>query len=116
MEYFGGDLQQLPYPMHGKPSQVLHNGSGLFAGIAGEFSAGRYHSLAAQRVPSCLQVTARTEAGVVMAVEHESMPISAVQFHPESIMTLENSAGQQLINNVVGSIRRRQTLQEGGAS
>jgi anthranilate synthase len=116
VEYFGGDLQQLPYPMHGKPSQVLHNGSGLFAGIAGEFSAGRYHSLAAQRVPSCLQVTARTEAGVVMAVEHESMPISAVQFHPESIMTLENSAGQQLINNVVGSIRRRQTLQEGGAS
>lgn len=104
VEYFGGALQQLAYPMHGKPSLISHTGSVMFAGIEGEFTAGRYHSLVAATVPECLLVTARTADGNVMAVEHVSLPISAVQFHPESIMSLQNQAGRRLIRNVVVNV------------
>jgi anthranilate synthase len=105
VEYFGGRLGELDYPMHGKPSQITHTGSELFAGIEAEFTAGRYHSLIATEVPECLKVSARTEDGVVMAVEHAELPICAVQFHPESIMSLENKSGHQLVANVVSMIR-----------
>lgn len=104
VEYFGGQLAELDYPMHGKPSVITHTHSDMFAGIDREFTAGRYHSLVATRVPACLQVTARTADGHVMAIEHESLPISAVQFHPESILSLDKQAGQQLIRNVIANV------------
>ncbi|MDA1371343.1 MAG: anthranilate synthase component I [Proteobacteria bacterium] len=107
VEYFGGTLTTLDYPMHGKPSRIEHQGTPLFDGLPEKFIAGRYHSLVAERVPDCLRITARTEDGKVMAVEHESLPITAVQFHPESIMSLEHKAGHQLIRNVVASIAQR---------
>jgi anthranilate synthase len=106
IEYYGGELQELDYPMHGKQSTVSHDGSDLFAGIEETFNAGRYHSLVAKTVPQCLRVTARTEDGKVMAIEHTSLPIHAVQFHPESIMSLQNSAGHTLIRNVVKLVAR----------
>ena len=87
--------------MHGKPSPVSHIGSSLFAGLPETFTAGRYHSLIADVVPACLSVTARTEDDKVMAVEHKTLPICAVQFHPESIMSLEGGSGFRLIQNVL---------------
>ncbi len=104
VEYFGGSLKQLAYPMHGKASVVSHTGSVVFADIEQEFTAGRYHSLVAAKVPDVLQVTATTADGNVMAVEHKSLPVSAVQFHPESIMSLQDQVGKRLIRNVVMSV------------
>ena len=104
VEYFGGgggELQELAYPMHGKQSDVSHDESEIFAGIAPPFAAGRYHSLVAKTVRECLTVTAKTEDGSIMAIQHASLPIQAVQFHPESIMSLRNAAGHTLIRNVV---------------
>ncbi len=101
VEYFGGALDVLGSPMHGRPSKVKHEFSPLFAGVEQEFKVGRYHSLFASEMPADLQVTARTEDDCVMAVEHRSLPIRAVQFHPESIMTLENQSGHRIIQNVV---------------
>jgi len=102
-EAFGGVLEQLDVPMHGKASRISVEGEGLFAGLPGEIAVGRYHSLVATptTLPSCLTVTARTSDGVVMAIEHESEPIAAVQFHPESIMTLGGEAGHAIIANVM---------------
>ena len=112
VEYFGGALKELDYPMHGKPSLVTHTPSPLFAGIDTTFTAGRYHSLVAATVPDCLEVTATTADGNVMAVEHKTLPISAVQFHPESIMSLENQIGRRLIRNVVASVVELKRLRE----
>ncbi|MEQ8312567.1 MAG: anthranilate synthase component I [Gammaproteobacteria bacterium] len=110
VEYFGGDLETLNYPMHGKPSQVSHQGSAMFAGIEREFTAGRYHSLVAGKVPECLRVTATTADGQVMAIEHSSLPVRAVQFHPESIMSLGQRAGHQLVGNIVALTREEKQL------
>lgn len=112
VEYFGGSLTELSYPMHGKCSTIQHDGSELFAGIDEKFAAGRYHSLIAKTVPECLEVTARTDDGYVMAVEHKSLPIKAVQFHPESIMTLQNQAGHRLVLNVVNNLIARRVVTE----
>ncbi len=90
--------------MHGKPSLVNHTKTNLFSHISSPFTAGRYHSLVAEAVPDCLSVTASTEDGKVMAIEHKELLISAVQFHPESIMTLGNESGYRLIENVVKSM------------
>jgi anthranilate synthase len=108
-EAFGGSLRQLDVPMHGKPSYVRVEGDGLFAGLSGEIAAGRYHSLVADptTLPSCLRVTARTADGVVMALEHENLPIAAVQFHPESIMSLSGEAGLAIVTNVMRMARAR---------
>lgn len=114
VEYFGGELTELAYPMHGKSSQIKHSGSALFAGIAEDFTAGRYHSLIAKTVPDCLRVTATTADGCVMAVEHATLPIQAVQFHPESIMSLENQTGHRLILNVVKSVAAQKTINKTG--
>ncbi len=110
VEYFGGSLQELDYPMHGKQSAVSHDGSEIFAGIESPFAAGRYHSLVAKTVPECLGVTAQTEDGKVMAIQHETLPIYAVQFHPESIMSLSNAAGHTLIRNVVKMVAKQGAL------
>ncbi len=76
--------------MHGKPSLVRHRGVGVFEGLPEEFRVGRYHSLYAipEKLPACLEVTAESDDGVIMGVRHRDLPMEAVQFHPESILTL----------------------------
>jgi len=103
VEAFGGELGVLDYPMHGKPSIVIHHNRGVFEGLPERFRVGRYHSLFAKResLPACLEVTAETEDGVIMGVRHRELPIEAVQFHPESMLTLEGNCGLRLIENVV---------------
>lgn len=102
VEYFGGSLGQLAYPQHGKISMVeQEQDSILWDGLPGEFQVGRYHSLYARDVPDCLKVTARSEDGVPMALEHKELPVYAVQFHPESIMSSKNGNGQRLIYNFI---------------
>jgi anthranilate synthase len=103
VEAFGGELGVLDYPMHGKPSLVRHRGLGVFEGLPEEFTVGRYHSLFARRemLPACLEITAETEDGVIMGVRHRDLPIEAVQFHPESILTAEGDHGLTLMRNAV---------------
>jgi anthranilate synthase len=112
VEAFGGELGVLEYPMHGKPSVTAHRGIGIFEGLPKEFKAGRYHSLFARKetFPACLEVTAETEDGVIMGVRHRDLPIEAVQFHPESILSLEGNCGLKLIENVVRLYGRRPTV------
>jgi anthranilate synthase len=103
VEAFGGELGVLDYPVHGKPSTVRHRGIGVFEGMPEEFAVGRYHSLFARRetFPACLEVTAETADGVIMGVRHRELPIEAVQFHPESILTAEDGHGLKLMENAV---------------
>jgi anthranilate synthase len=103
VEAFGGELGVLDYPMHGKPSTVRHLGEGVFEGLPPAFRVGRYHSLYAvrEKLPSCLEVTAETEDGVIMGIRHRELPMEAVQFHPESILTLDGQCGLKLMENVV---------------
>lgn len=107
VEAFGGQLGVLDYPMHGKPSRVRHRGVGVFEGLPEEFQVGRYHSLYAipDTLPAVLEVTAESDDGVIMAVRHRELPIEAVQFHPESILTLEGDCGLRIIENVVRACR-----------
>ena len=96
---FGGDVVRAPQPIHGKTSTVEHNGSGVFAGLASSFQAGRYHSLVVDEksLPGDLEVTARTkDDGLVMGLRHRSLPIHGVQFHPESVLTNE---GRRILRN-----------------
>ena len=93
---YGGEVGAAPEPRHGKTSQITHDESGLFEGLANPLVATRYHSLAAVRLPDVLEATAHSEDGVVQAVRHESLPVFGVQFHPESIMTVE---GKRLLAN-----------------
>jgi anthranilate synthase len=103
VEAFGGELGVLDYPMHGKPSTVKNRGIGVFAGLPGEFQVGRYHSLFARRetFPACLEITAETEDGVIMGVRHRELPVEAVQFHPESILTAQSDYGLKLMENAM---------------
>ena len=103
IEHWGGALGVLDYPMHGKASRVRVLGGRIFDGLPPEFVAGRYHSLFAVRsaLPEALRVTAESEDGVVMAIEHATLPFAAVQFHPESIMSLDDEIGIRLLRNVV---------------
>jgi anthranilate synthase len=103
VEAFGGELGVLGYPMHGKPSMVRHRGVGVFAGLPEEFRVGRYHSLYAipEKFPACLEVTAESDDGIIMGIRHRDLPIEAVQFHPESILTLDGNCGLRLMENVV---------------
>ena len=92
--------------MNGKASRVRVLGGEIFEGLPTELTAGRYHSLFAlkDRLPDELRATAESEDGVVMAVEHSILPIAAVQFHPESILTLDDDYGLRLIYNVVATL------------
>jgi anthranilate synthase len=103
VEAFGGELGVLDYPMHGKPSTIRHKGVGVFEGLPEEFQVGRYHSLFARRetFPPCLEVTAETSDGVIMGIRHRDLPIEAVQFHPESILTAEGDRGLKLMANAM---------------
>ncbi len=103
VEAFGGELGVLDYPMHGKPSAVRHRGVGIFEGLPEEFLVGRYHSLFARRetFPACLEITAETAEGVIMGIRHRELPIEAVQFHPESILTADGNHGLKLMANAM---------------
>jgi anthranilate synthase len=107
VEYFGGTLGVLDYPMHGKASTLMEAHGFMFEGLQGPLQVGRYHSLVAARVPDCLEVCAQTEDGQVMAVQHRQLPVAAVQFHPESILTLRGDQGRKLISNVLQGLARR---------
>jgi anthranilate synthase len=108
VEAFGGTLGVLDYPMHGKPSQIRHTGAGVFQGLPETFRVGRYHSLFANRetFPAALEITAESDDGVVMGVRHRELPIEAVQFHPESILSLDGDCGLRLMENVVRMLSR----------
>jgi anthranilate synthase/aminodeoxychorismate synthase-like glutamine amidotransferase len=96
VEAFGGEVGQARALLHGKASLVHHDGQGVYAGLPEEIEAGRYHSLAAVRVPDELIVTATTADGEVMGVRHRAYPVEGVQFHPESVLTAE---GPQMAEN-----------------
>ena len=104
---FGGDVIRAKTLMHGKTSPIVHDGRGLFSGLPSPFTATRYHSLAVSRatLPNTLDVTAWTEDGEIMAVQHHERPIHGVQFHPESIAT---EHGHALIANFLdlANVRR----------
>ena len=96
---FGGDVVRAPVPIHGKTSTVEHNRKGVFAGLTSSFLAGRYHSLVVDEktLPGDLEVTARAkEDGLVMGLQHRTLPIHGVQFHPESVLTNE---GRRILRN-----------------
>ncbi len=103
VEAFGGTLDVLGYPMHGKGSLVTHQGRGVFHNLPSPFRVGRYHSLHANRatLPECLEITAESEDGVIMGIRHRELPVEAVQFHPESILTLERDCGLLLMENMI---------------
>ena len=96
VEAFGGEVGQARALLHGKASTVEHDGKGVFVGLPQGLDAGRYHSLAATRVPDELEVSARTPDGEVMGVRHRELPIEGVQFHPESVLT---PLGPDLLRN-----------------
>ena len=94
---FGGSVVRAPQLMHGKTSNVSHDGRGVFHGVSQPFIAGRYHSLiVADPLPDVLEAAARTEDGTIMGVRHREFPIHGVQFHPESVLT---NAGRQVLRN-----------------
>ncbi|TDD23778.1 aminodeoxychorismate/anthranilate synthase component II [Kribbella turkmenica] len=95
---YGGVVGRADELLHGKTSQVFHEGAGVLAGLPSPFTATRYHSLAIAQdtVPDELQVTARTEAGVIMAARHRDLPVEGVQFHPESVLT---EGGHRMLAN-----------------
>jgi anthranilate synthase component II len=97
-QVFGGEITRLAVPMHGKLSEIRHEGGGVFRGLNGPFRATRYHSLVVDRdsVPADLQVTAETDDGVVMGLSHREAPLHGVQFHPESILS---EHGHRLLRN-----------------
>ena len=87
VEAFGGEIGPARELVHGKASTIRHDGQSIFSGLPEEFQAGRYHSLAATRIPESLEVVATCDDGEVMAVRHRELPVHGVQFHPESILT-----------------------------
>jgi anthranilate synthase/aminodeoxychorismate synthase-like glutamine amidotransferase len=97
---FGGKIVRAARVMHGKTSQIHHDGKGVFTGLPNPFEATRYHSLLIERatVPDCLDVTARTDENEIMAVRHKTLPVEGVQFHPESFLT---TAGKDLLKNFI---------------
>ena len=102
VQYFGGAIGHAPDVVHGKPSKITHDGTGVFDGLDNPLQIGRYHSLCATRLPACLRQTAAFES-VVMGVEHTALPIYGVQFHPESILT---PAGGRIIENILKIAKR----------
>jgi len=102
-EAFGGKVVRGPVPMHGKVSAVRHFNTGLFAGLSSPLFMARYHSLVVDRksLPACLEVTAESEDGLVMALSHRELPVHGVQFHPESFAS---ERGPQLLQNFLRGV------------
>jgi anthranilate synthase/aminodeoxychorismate synthase-like glutamine amidotransferase len=105
---YGGRIGAAPELVHGKTSQVLHQGAGVLAGLPVPFAATRYHSLVVERqgLPPVLEVTGETAGGLVMALRHRQHPVEGVQFHPESILT---DCGHQLLGNWLTGLRAAAT-------
>jgi len=103
-QVFGGEIGYAPKLMHGKTSEINHDGSTLFVGLPSPFTATRYHSLVVEpdSLPSEFKLTAWTDDHVIMGIEHKRMPIYGVQFHPESIMTLH---GKEILRNFLESLK-----------
>jgi anthranilate synthase/aminodeoxychorismate synthase-like glutamine amidotransferase len=99
-EVFGGKIVRAPTLMHGKTSEIFHDGKKLFAGLPQGFPATRYHSLMVSQVPTCLEISAETRDGVVMGLRHRDFPTEGIQFHCESIMT---TVGKNLLRNFLRS-------------
>ena len=102
VEAFGGEVGLAKRLVHGKPSEIDHDGRGLFQCLPERFEAGRYHSLAATAIPNSLEVSATCAEGEVMAVRHRELPVDGVQFHPESVLT---PSGPQLARNFLEGAR-----------
>jgi anthranilate synthase/aminodeoxychorismate synthase-like glutamine amidotransferase len=102
-EAYGGEIVAAPHLMHGKTSEIHHNGLGLFAGLPNPFVATRYHSLVVrpESVPAALEVTATSTDGVVMGLRHRTLEVEGVQFHPESVLT---ASGPALLANFLGQL------------
>ena len=103
-QVYGGDVVRAPHVMHGKTSQISHDGRGIFEGMPNPFTATRYHSLVVDRdsVPGVLEISAEAEDGLVMGLRHREFPIEGVQFHPESILT---ESGHDLVRNFLHRAR-----------
>lgn len=99
IEYFGGSLKFVE-PVHGKSSPIQHDGKTIFDGLDENFMAGRYHSLCADIVPACFEVSGKN-GDLVMAIRHRELPIEGVQFHPESVLTMKRGQGFKMIQNIV---------------
>lgn len=99
-QVFGGRIIRALEPVHGKVFPINHNGKGLFYGLNQPLNVTRYHSLIVERdsLPSCFEITAETDDGVIMGIRHKSYPIVGVQFHPEAILTEQ---GHELLNNFI---------------
>ncbi len=97
---FGGKVIRAPYPLHGKTSDIMHDGKTVFEGLPSPYPVTRYHSLIAEKesLPDCLEITAQTDDGIIMGLSHKDKPIHGVQFHPESIAT---EHGHELLKNFV---------------
>jgi anthranilate synthase/aminodeoxychorismate synthase-like glutamine amidotransferase len=102
-EVFGGKIVRAPTLMHGKTSEIFHDGRSVFKDLPQGFPATRYHSLMVTDIPECLEVSARTKDNLVMGLRHREFPVEGIQFHPESIMT---DVGKQLLGNFVGKKAR----------
>lgn len=104
-QIYGGKVIRAPYMMHGKVSDIHHEGQSIFKGFDSPFRATRYHSLIVEKesLPDCLEITAETKDGLIMGFSHKSHPVHGVQFHPESI---ESENGHGLLQNFVDSARR----------
>ncbi len=100
---FGGNIIRAPQLMHGKVSEIHHDGKKIYTNIQNPFIATRYHSLIIERksCPDCLEITSQTKDGIIMGVRHKKFPIEGVQFHPESILT---QVGKQLLKNFLSGI------------
>lgn len=105
---YGGDVIQAERLMHGKTSEMFHDGKTIFQGLPNPFPATRYHSLIVKRetLPDCFEISAWTTEGEIMAIRHKNLPVEGVQFHPESIMT---TCGKKLLQNFVDHYSKIQT-------
>ncbi len=97
-QFFGGKVVRAPFPVHGKPVEIKHDGKTIFKAVENNFQAGRYHSLVVEResLPECLEISAASPDGLIMAMRHKTHKIEGVQFHPESILT---PTGKKLLQN-----------------
>ncbi|RAK16540.1 para-aminobenzoate synthetase component 2 [Anoxybacillus vitaminiphilus] len=104
-QVFGGDVVRAELLMHGKTSQIFHDGKTIFTGLPQPFTATRYHSLIVKKetLPHCFEISAWTDADEIMAIRHKTLPIEGVQFHPESIMT---SHGLEMLKNFIDQYKR----------
>jgi para-aminobenzoate synthetase component 2 len=99
IEAFGGSLKFVP-PVHGKKSSIHHDKKTIFKNIKQDFQAGRYHSLVGDNIPDCFEVSSKVD-DLAMSMRHKNLPIESVQFHPESVLTMENNNGLKLMKNFI---------------